>query len=423
MTTAPSRPTSPAAAPARNADPLQLIDVDHVQFYVGNAKQAAFFYAHCFGFQIEQVGDLTTGFRDAAHYLLTQGNIRFILSSGLSPTHPSNLEVAMYGDGVKDIAFTVFDAEKAWEKAVRNGAESAYEPKVYRDEHGSVTMAGIRTFGRVVHTFVSRTGDYELTRVKQGGLFMPKFKRVEGGPCGPGAAGCGPQLGAGSAVLAINEHNRKHPCGLKYVDHLVGNVELGKMNHWVKFYENVLEFSMFKHFDDKDIATDYSALMSKVMASGNNLIKIPINEPAPGKRKSQVQEYLDWHCNTPGVQHLALRTDDELHSIAALRSRGVDFLTLPDTYYEHVWDRVNGTLKQHGKDVVKEDHKKIHDLGILVDADDEGYLLQLFTKPLQDRPTLFFEIICRRGSQSFGKGNFKALFEALELEQERRGNL
>jgi 4-hydroxyphenylpyruvate dioxygenase len=412
----------PSAATQSSTDPLQLIDVDHVQFYVGNAKQAAFFYAHCFGFQIEQVGDLTTGFRDAAHYLLTQGNIRFILSSGLHPSHPSNMEVAMFGDGVKDVAFTVFDAEKAWEKAIRNGAESAYEPKVYRDEFGSVTMAAIKTFGRTVHTFVSRTGEYELPKVKQGGLFMPKFKRLESGVCTP-ATGCGPQGGVGSSILAINQRNRDNPAGLKYVDHLVGNVEMGKMNYWVNFYEHVLEFSMFKHFDDKDISTEYSALMSKVMASGNNLIKIPINEPAPGKKKSQVQEYLDWHCNTPGVQHLALRTDDELHSIAALRSRGVDFLTLPDTYYDQVWNRVNGTLKQHGKDVVKEDHKKIHDLGILVDADDEGYLLQLFTKPLQDRPTLFFEIICRRGSQSFGKGNFKALFEALELEQERRGNL
>lgn len=412
----------PSPAGASSTDPLQLIDVDHVQFYVGNAKQAAFFYAHCFGFQIEQVGDLTTGFRDASHYLLTQGNIRFILTSPMSPAHAASMEVAMFGDGVKDIAFTVFDAEKAWEKAVRNGAESACEPRVYRDERGTVTMAGIKTFGRVVHTFVSRTGDYELTKVKQGGLFMPKFKRIDGGLCAP-AAGCGPQSGTGSAVLAINEKNKQNPCGLKYVDHLVGNVEMGKMNSWVKFYESVLEFKMFKHFDDKDIATDFSALMSKVMASGNNLIKIPINEPAPGKRKSQVQEYLDWHSNTPGVQHLALRTDDELHSIAALRARGVDFLTLPDTYYEQVWERVNGTLKQHGKDVVKEDHKKVHDLGILVDADDEGYLLQLFTKPLQDRPTLFFEIICRRGSQSFGKGNFKALFEALEIEQERRGNL
>ncbi len=398
----------PSAAGSKPTDPLQLIDVDHVRFYVGNAKQAAFFYAHCFGFQIEQVSDLTTGSRDAAHYLLTQGNIRFILTSGLTVEHPANMEVAMYGDGVKDVAFTVFDAEKAWERAVRNGALSAAEPRTVKDAHGSITSASIRTFGRAIHTFVSRTGAYDLANIKQGATFAPTFK---------------PLAGIGGAVLAVNEYNKKHPCGLKYVDHLVGNVELGKMNHWVAFYENVLEFSMFKHFDDKDISTEYSALMSKVMASGNNLIKIPINEPAPGKKKSQVQEYLDWHCNTPGVQHLALRTDDELASIAALRSRGVDFLTLPDTYYEKVWDRVNNTLKSHGKPEVKEDHKRIHDLGILVDADDEGYLLQLFTRPLQDRPTLFFEIICRRGSQSFGKGNFKALFEALELEQGRRGNL
>ncbi len=410
----------PAAAGQTSTDPLQLIDVDHVQFYVGNAKQAAFFYAHCFGFQIEQVCDLTTGQRDAAHYLLTQGNIRFILSTPLSPNHPAAMEIAMYGDGVKDVAFTVFDAEKAWERAIRNGAQSAYEPRTFKDDRGSVTMAGIKTYGRVNHTFVSRTGEYELTRVKQGGIFKPNFKRLDGGVCGP-ATGCAPQMG--TSVLAINEYNKKNPCGLKYVDHLVGNVELGMMNHWVAWYENVLEFKMFKHFDDADISTEYSALMSKVMASGNHLIKMPINEPAPGKKKSQIQEYLDWHCNTPGVQHLALRTDDELHSIAALRSRGVDFLTLPDAYYEKVWDRVNTMLTSHGHPAVREDHEAIKKLGILVDADDEGYLLQLFTKPLQDRPTLFFEIICRRGSQSFGKGNFKALFEALELEQERRGNL
>jgi 4-hydroxyphenylpyruvate dioxygenase len=406
--------TSPTAHPSFANDPLHLIDVDHVQFYVGNAKQAAFFYAHCFGFQIEQVGDLTTGYRDAAHYLLTQGNIRFILSSGLTPEHPANMEVAMYGDGVKDIAFTVFDAEKAWEKAIRNGAQSAYEPRIFKDEHGTVTMAGIKTFGRVCHSFVSRTGGYDLVKVKQGGLFKPRFKKLDSGVVGSAGSG---------SILAVNEYNKKNPCGLKYTDHLVGNVELGKMNYWVKFYEDVMEFKMFKHFDDKDIATDFSALMSKVMSSGQGLIKIPINEPAPGKRKSQVQEYLDWHCNTPGVQHLALRTDDELHSIAALRARGVDFLTLPDAYYEKVWDRVNTMLTSHGHQAVKEDHQRVKDLGILVDADDEGYLLQLFTKPLQDRPTLFFEIICRRGSQSFGKGNFKALFEALELEQARRGNL
>lgn len=414
----------PSARIQPSADPLHLIDVDHVQFYVGNAKQAAFFYAHCFGFQIEQVGDLTTGYRDASHYLLTQGNIRFILTSALTPEHPSAMEVAMYGDGVKDVAFTVFDAEKAWEQALKNGAQSAYPPRTFKDDHGTVTMAGIKTYGRVCHSFVSRTGAYELAKVKQGGLFQPRFRKLDtsGANAVQPARGCAPQSGV-SSVLAINDYNKRNPCGLKFVDHLVGNVELGKMNHWVRFYEDVLGFTMFKHFDEKDISTDYSALMSKVMSSGNNLIKMPINEPAEGKKKSQVQEYLDWHCNTPGVQHLALRTDDELASIAALRSRGVDFLTLPDAYYEKVWERVNGMLRQHGHEAVREDHERVKQLGILVDADDEGYLLQLFTKPLQDRPTLFFEIICRRGSQSFGKGNFKALFEALELEQERRGNL
>ncbi len=401
---------SPSVSPSKTTDPLQLIDVDHVRFHVGNARQAAFFYAHCFGFQVEQVRDLTTGARDAASYLLTQGNIRFLLTSGLSAEHPASMEVALYGDGVKDVAFTVFDAEKAFERAVKNGAEPANggEPRTVSDAHGSVTTATIKTYGRCVHSFVSRTGGYDLTKVKQGGVFAPKFRLTADSPGG---------------VLSINDHNKKNPCGLKYVDHLVGNVEMGKMNHWVRFYEDVLEFTMFKHFDDKDISTEYSALMSKVMASGNNLIKMPINEPAEGKKKSQVQEYLDWHANTPGVQHLALRTDDELHSIAALRGRGVDFLTLPDAYYEQVWGRVNKMLTAHGHEAVREDHERVKKLGILVDADDEGYLLQLFTKPLQDRPTLFFEIICRRGSQSFGKGNFKALFEALELEQERRGNL
>ncbi len=388
---------------AKTTDPLQLIDVDHVRFYVGNAKQAAFFYANCFGFTIEQVADLTTGSRDAAHYLITQGNIRILLTTGLSAEHPANLECALYGDGVKDVAFTVFDAAKSWERAIKNGATSAAEPRTITDAHGSITTASIKTYGRAVHSFVSRTGQYDLVNVKQGGPFAPKFRKLEN--------------------LAVNEFNRKNPCGLKYVDHLVGNVELGKMNHWVSWYENVLEFKLFKTFDDKDISTEYSALMSKVMASGSGLIKMPINEPAKGKKKSQIEEYLDWHHNTPGVQHLALRTDDELHSITSLRQRGVDFLAIPEAYYNIVWDRVNTMLKANGHEVVREDHTRVKDLGILVDADDEGYLLQLFTKPLQDRPTLFFEIICRRGSQSFGKGNFKALFQALELEQERRGNL
>lgn len=385
------------------ADPLALIDVDHIRFFVGNAKQAAYFYAHTFGFRVDQVHDLTTGSRDTANYLLTQGNIRLLLTSAIIPDHPANRECSLYGDGVKDIALTVFDAKKAWQRAIENGGEPAYEPVTYKDEHGAITMAGIKTYGRVVHSFVSRTDGYELPTVKKGGRFMPGFRHTPD--------------------FALNDYNAKHPCGLKFFDHCVGNVEDGRMNHWVAWYENVLGFKMFKHFDDKDISTEYSALMSKVMASGNHLIKMPINEPAPGKKKSQIQEYLEWHNMTPGVQHLALRTDDELHSVAELRRRGVDFLAIPDAYYDSVWDRVNTMLTQHGHDAVREDHERIRDLGILVDSDDEGYLLQLFTKPLQDRPTLFFEIICRRGSQSFGKGNFKALFEALEHEQERRGNL
>ena len=383
-------------------DPLALIDVDHVRFYVGNAKQAAYFYAHTFGFNISQVADLTTGSRDEADYLLTQGNIRLLLTTPLTKDHPAAEEIRLYGDGVKDIALTVFDATKSYEAAIANGAESASEPRTLSDERGSVTVASIKTYGRAIHTFVSRKGDYALPKLKDGGLFMPVFKHIDS---------------------PVNDYNKKHPCGLKYVDHCVGNVEEGKMNHWVEWYEHVLGFKMFKHFDDADISTEYSALMSKVMASGNHLIKMPINEPAEGKKKSQILEYLEWHNMTPGVQHLALRTDDELHSVAELRRRGVDFLSLPDTYYQLVWDRVNKTLTENGHEAVREDHDRIKDLGILVDADDEGYLLQLFTKPLQDRPTLFFEIICRRGSQSFGKGNFKALFEALELEQERRGNL
>lgn len=410
MTTIARQP-SPAAG--RPADPLQLIDVDHVRFYVGNAKQAAYFYCHCFGFTCEQVSDQTSGSRESAHYYLTQGNIRFILTTGLNPEHPASRHISLYGDGVKDVAFTVHNAAAAWEQAIKNGGSSAQDPTEHTDKDGTVITAAIKTYGEVIHSFVQRpnAGVYALPTVKQapgtgltgGGRFMPGFAQT-------------------SLFKGLNEHNARNPAGLKYTDHLVGNVELGKMNHWVKFYEDVLGFKMFMSFDDKDISTDYSALMSKVMASGSGLIKMPINEPAPGKRKSQVQEYLDWHNNTPGVQHLALRTDDELHSIAALRSRGVDFLAIPDSYYEQVWKRVEPLLAQAGKSV-KEDHQKVRDLGILVDADEEGYLLQLFTKPLQDRPTLFFEIICRRGSQAFGKGNFKALFEALELEQAKRGNL
>ena len=383
-----------------DADPLRLMDVDHVRFHVGNAKQSAYFYAHNFGFTVAKYADLTTGSRDAASYLLTQGNIRLLLTTGLHRDHPAQEEVALYGDGVKDIAFTVRDAAAAYEQALKNGGESAYEPIELPGESGDgmVVMAGIRLYGRCVHSFVSRSGVYQLEKMQAGGPFLPQFKDVE--------------------TFALNDYNRKHPCGLRFVDHCVGNVELGGMDRWVGWYEDVLGFKLFKHFDDQDISTEYSALMSKVMDSGFGVIKMPINEPAEGKRKSQIQEYLDWHADTPGVQHIAFRTDDELESVAELRRRGVDFLRIPETYYETVWQRVSKMGWE-----VKEDHEKIHRLGILVDADEEGYLLQLFTKPLQDRPTLFFEIICRRGSQSFGKGNFKALFQSLELEQARRGNL
>lgn len=393
MSTAPS-PSTAGQNGAAN-DPLRLVDVDHVHFYVGNAKQAAYFYAQCFGFEIEQVSDLTTGSRETASYLLTQGNIRFLLSTGLTKDSPIQSEVGLYGDGIKDIAFTVDDATAAYEQALRNGAESAYEPVETSDENGTVVKAGIKTMGRVWHTFVSRTDKYNLENIKKNrSQFMPNYRSTQD--------------------LAINQYNRQNPVGLFYVDHCVGNVELGKMNFWVNWYEEILGFKLFKHFDDKDISTEYSALMSKVMDSGRELIKIPINEPAEGKRKSQIEEYLDWHNNTPGIQHLALLTKDEIHSVGRLRERGVDFLEIPETYYDIVWDRVGE---------INEDTEIVKDLRVLVDRDDKGYLLQIFTKPLQDRPTLFFEIICRRGSESFGKGNFKALFESLELEQERRGNL
>ena len=390
--------TSAAVQHGTAADPLRLHDVDHVRYYVGNAKQAAYFYAHTFGFNVSQYSDLTTGSREEASYYLTQGNIRLILTSGLHKDHPAAIEVAKFGDGIKDIAFTVDDAVAAYEQALRNGAQSAYEPVEVSDENGSVVTAGIRTYGRVQHSFVSRNGDYSLDKIRRGACFYPGYAVMES--------------------FLLNEYNKEHPCGLLYLDHCVGNVELGKMNYWVKWYEDVMGFSLFKHFDDNDISTEYSALMSKVMDSGFGVIKMPINEPAEGKKKSQIEEYLDWHDNTPGIQHLAFRTNDEVESVAELHRRGVDFLYVPDDYYEDVWERV----KAMGWEV-KEDHQKIRELGILVDADDEGYLLQLFTRPMQDRPTLFYEIICRRGSQSFGKGNFKALFESLEREQQRRGNL
>lgn len=392
---------SRALASTSKADALELLAVDHVRMYVGNAMQARAYYSSHFGFIADQYSDLTTGSREEATHLMVQGDIRLALTSGLTTLHPASQEVARYGDGVKDIAFTVVDAEAAYKQAIRNGATSAYEPREARDGNNLVVTAGVRAFGRVVHSFVSRRGMCGDAQGNVGTLFDPTFQPVINEP--------------------LNEVNRERSCGLCALDHCVANVGQGEMNRWVDWYSEVLGFKLFKHFDDKDISTEYSALMSKVMdsAHGRNIVKIPINEPAAGRRKSQVQEFLDWHDGTAGVQHLAFRTSDALATVRELRRRGVSFLGLPATYYERVWDRVEGALGRK----IEEPHALVQSLGLLLDSDDEGYLLQVFTKPVQDRPTLFIEIIGRKGATGFGKGNFKALFEALELEQERRGNL
>ncbi len=388
-------------APASPASAIELLAVDHVRMYVGNALQARAYYSSHFGFIADQYSDLTTGDRESATHLMVQGDIRLALTSGLTTLHPASQEVARYGDGVKDIAFTVADAASAYQQALRNGATSAYEPRESRDGNNLVLTAGVHAFGRVIHSFVSRRGMCGNAQGSVGTLFDPTFLPVMNEP--------------------HNEVNRERSCGLCALDHCVANVGLGEMNRWVNWYSEVLGFKLFKHFDDKDISTEYSALMSKVMdsAHGRNVVKIPINEPAAGRRKSQVQEFLDWHDGTAGVQHLAFRTSDALATVRELRQRGVSFLGLPATYYERVWDRVEGALGRK----IDEPRALVQSLGLLLDSDDEGYLLQVFTKPVQDRPTLFIEIIGRKGATGFGKGNFKALFEALELEQERRGNL
>lgn len=390
---------SPTLLQSAPADPLALLGVDHIGLHVGNALQARTYYGANFGFMADQFSDLTTGSRDKACHLLVQGDIRLMLMTGLTPNHPASLDVARYGDGVSDVAFTVRDAEAAYEQALRNGAKSAYEPVEIRDGDDVAVFSGIQAFGRCVHSLVSRRGRCGDVNGNMGELFAPNFRKVVNDP--------------------MNDLNIQRPCGLCAVDHCVANVGLGQMNTWVDWYSEVFGFKLFKHFDDQDISTKYSALMSKVMDGGRSVLKIPINEPAAGLRKSQVQEYLDWHDGTPGVQHLAFRTSDALATVGELRRRGVAFLGLPDTYYESVWDRVEGALGRS----IDESHARVKSLGLLLDCDDEGYLLQVFTKPVQDRPTLFVEIIGRKGAKGFGKGNFKALFEALELEQERRGNL
>ncbi len=362
-------------------DFLPINGTDYIEFYVGNAKQAAYYYQSAFGFQIIGYRGLETGSRTEASYLLQQGKIRFVLTTALTPDSFIAEHVKRHGDGVRDIALWVDDATYSFEETVRRGAKAVREPEVLEDEHGRIVRASIATYGDTIHSFVERK-DYH-------GLFMPGFVAWE------------------------NPYWKPGPVGLKYVDHCVGNVHLGDMNKYVAFYANVLGFKNLLSFDDKDISTEYSALMSKVMANGNERIKFPINEPASGRKKSQIEEYLDFYYG-PGVQHVAMATDDILGTVTALRNRGVQFLSIPTTYYDELQDRV-------GK--IDEPVDALQELGILVDRDDEGYLLQIFTKPVEDRPTLFYEIIQRKGARSFGKGNFKALFESIEREQALRGNL
>jgi 4-hydroxyphenylpyruvate dioxygenase len=362
-------------------DFLPLNGTDYVEFYVGNAKQAAYYYRAAFGMRVLGYSGPETGARDVASYVLQQDKIRFVLTTPLRPDHPIAEHVRRHGDGVHDIALWVDDAEAAYRETTRRGARGVMEPILFNDEHGQIRKSAIATYGDTVHTFVERK-NYR-------GLFMPGY----------------------IAVRTPDVVSR--PVGLKYIDHMVGNVGWGEMNTWVRFYEEVLGFRLYQHFDDKDISTEYSALMSKVLANGNERIKFPINEPAEGKRKSQIEEYLDFYQGA-GVQHIALATDNIIDTVTRLRSQGVEFLRVPDTYYTHLTDRVGN---------IDEAVDQLGELGILVDRDDEGYMLQIFTKPVEDRPTLFFEIIQRKGSRSFGKGNFKALFEAIEREQALRGNL
>jgi 4-hydroxyphenylpyruvate dioxygenase len=367
-------------APTVAHDTFPINGTDFIEFYVGNAKQASVYYRAAFGFQLVAYRGPETGVRDRASYVMVQDKVRFVLTTPLGPESPVSEHVKRHGDGVKDLALWVDDARDAFTKAVDRGATPVQEPQVLSDDQGEVVHAAIQTYGDTIHSLVERR-NYR-------GAFMPGFVPIE---------------------------TRYNPpsVGLKYVDHCVGNVELGAMNQWVQFYERVLGFYNLISFDDKTISTEYSALMSKVVSNGNGRIKFPLNEPAQGRKKSQIDEYLEFYRG-PGVQHIAIATDDIIATVTALRDRGVEFLRVPKTYYESVLDRV-------GK--IDEDIAPLADLGILVDRDDEGYLLQIFTKPVQDRPTLFYEIIQRKGARSFGAGNFKALFEAIEREQALRGNL
>ncbi len=366
-------------------DTFPINGTDYIEFYVGNAKQAAHYYRSAFGFQLVAYRGPETGVRDRASYLLQQDKIRFLLTTAIRPDLSSEAQkiaehVSKHGDGVRDLALWVDDARDAFEKAVERGARPVHEPVVHHDDQGEIVVAAIAIYGDTIHSLVERR-NYR-------GLFMPGF-------------------------MAVHPQYSPKGVGLKYVDHCVGNVELGKMNEWVEFYAHVMGFRNLLTFDDKTISTEYSSLMSKVMANGNDRIKFPINEPAKGKKKSQIDEYLEFYQG-PGVQHMALATDDIIGTVTALKDRGVEFLSVPTTYYDDLQQRV-------GK--IDEPVDKLAKLGILIDRDPDGYLLQIFTKPVEDRPTVFYEIIQRKGAKSFGAGNFKALFEAIEREQELRGNL
>ena len=366
-------------------DFLPLLGTDYVEFYVGNAKQAAHFYKTAFVFQSHAYAGLETGIRDKASYVLKQDKIRLVLTTALKSESPIGEHVKKHGDGVKIVALWVEDARSAYEETMKRGAKSYMEPTVETDEHGQVVRAGIYTYGETVHLFVERKN--------YNGEFLPGYKKWE------------------------SDYNPE-PVGLKYIDHMVGNVGWNEMNTWVKWYEDVMGFVNFLSFDDKQITTEYSALMSKVMSNGNGRIKFPINEPAEGKKKSQIEEYLDFY-EGPGIQHIAVATDDILTTVAEMRSRGIEFLSTPPQSY---YDAVPFRLEAHNHKL-NEDIDKLMRLGIMIDADEEGYLLQIFTKPVEDRPTLFFEVIQRMGARGFGAGNFKALFESIEREQEKRGTL
>jgi 4-hydroxyphenylpyruvate dioxygenase len=362
-------------------DFLPLNGTDYIEFYVGNAKQSAYYYQAAWGYELVAYSGLETGDKEKTSYVLQQGKARIVLSTAHNPEHPISKHVLKHGDGVKVLALWVDDAEKSYNETMKRGAKSAIEPQTHKDKFGEVKTASIHTYGETIHTFVERK-NYK-------GPFLPGF-------------------------VAMKSRFPIKPVGLKHIDHCVGNVPLGEMNKWVKFYEDVMGFKLLITFDDKQIATEYSALMSKVVSNGNGYVKFPINEPAKGKKKSQIEEYLDFYLDG-GVQHIAIETDNILTTVTELKSRGIEFLETPDSYYDNtLFERV-GKIDENVEDLRK--------LKILVDRDEEGYLLQIFTKPVEDRPTVFYEIIQRKGAKSFGAGNFKALFEAIEREQERRGTL